>query len=205
MHCRTGKKVAITATYTLAVLLCGCIAKHFLKITYQLPTPSEVAPPRTVRLTVNDARPQASFLSATARDTLGSVSETLTLVVKNQSPSNASIGAYDLVSMLEEIFKQRLEQDGIQLAAKNQDAEAQLAIELKEFWLDLKKPKWILTVTYRMALLRNGKSLTQETISGQAERLQILGRKEAEVLMGELITDLVNRIDPHQLLQQAGL
>ena len=204
MHDRRKKERFWVAVSLSWILISGCAAKHFLSVTYQLPPPSGVELPRTVRLSVTDARPQGTFLSPTARNALGSVSETLNLVVKDQSQPSQSIGAYPPVSVLEEVIQRRLRQDGIQVASNGQRDQAELAIELREFWLDLKNRRWTLTITYRMSLLKDRKPLSQETISGQAERLDVVGRKDAELLIGELLTDLANRIEPHQLFQKTG-
>jgi hypothetical protein len=204
MHYRRKKESFLIAVFSFWILTSGCAARHFLSVTYQLPPPSGVEMPRTVRLSVTDARAQATFLSPAARDALGSVSETLNLVVKDQSQPSQSIGAYPLVSLVEEVVQRRLQQDGVQIASNGQTDQPELAIELREFWLDLQKRRWMLTITYRMSLLKDRKPLSQETISGQAERLDIVGRKDAELLIGELLTDLANRIEPHQLLQKTG-
>ena len=123
-------------------------------------------------------------------------------MVKDQSQGSQSIGAYPLVSLVEVVIRRRLQQGGIKVASNGQRDQPELAIELREFWLDLKDHSWTLTITYQMSLLKDRKPLSQETISGQAERLDIVGRKDAELLIGDLLTDLANRIEPHQLLQK---
>jgi hypothetical protein len=202
MHYHCKKERFLIAVFSFWILTSGCAASHFLSVTYELPPASGVEMARTIRLSVTDARAQASFLSPTARDALGSVSDILNLVVKDQSQPSQSIGAYPVVSLVEQVVQRRLEQDGIKIAPEGQKDQPELAIELREFWLDLKNRRWMLTITYGMSLLKDGKPLSQETISGQAERLDIVGRKDAELLLGDLLTDLANRIKPDQLFQK---
>jgi hypothetical protein len=203
MHYRRKNERFLIAVFSFWILTSGCAASHFLSVTYELPPASGMEMHRTIRLNVTDARDPASFLSPAAQDALGSVSDTLNLAVKGQSQPTQSVGAYSLIALVKQVIERRLEQDGIKIASEGQKNQPELAIELRKFWLDLINRRWTLTITYGMALLKDGKPLSQETISGQAERLDIVGRKDAELLIGDLLSDLANRIKPDQLLQKA--
>jgi hypothetical protein len=42
-----------------------------------------------------------------------------------------------------------------------------------------------------------------EAVSGSAERLQLLKKNDAEKVLGELLTDMANKLDLVRLFQQA--
>jgi hypothetical protein len=58
---------------------------------------------------------------------------------------------------------------------------------------------------FEARLMKEGELLASQTISGQAERLKVLGRRDADKVMGEIFSDVVNRLDVPRLFQQAGL
>ena len=58
---------------------------------------------------------------------------------------------------------------------------------------------------YRASLFENGNLLSKESVSGEAERLKVMGKKGAEKLLSELISDVVNKVNLVGLFQQAGM
>ena len=58
-------------------------------------------------------------------------------------------------------------------------------------------------MSYRANLLSNGRLLSKESVSGEAERLKVMGKSDAEKVLGELLTDMVNKLNLVKLFQQA--
>ena len=58
-------------------------------------------------------------------------------------------------------------------------------------------------MNYQASLLDSGILLSKESVSGEAERLKVLGKSDAEKILGELLTDTVNKLNLARLLQQA--
>ena len=83
------------------------------------------------------------------------------------------------------------------------EAEFDLEIRLKEFKLDLAGRKWIFKMNYQANLLKNGSLLAMESVNGSAERLKVMGKSGAEEVLGEMLTDMVNKLDLAKLFQQA--
>jgi hypothetical protein len=52
-------------------------------------------------------------------------------------------------------------------------------------------------------ILKNGRLLAVESVNGSAERLKVMAKSDAEKLLGELLTDMVNKLDLVKLFQQA--
>jgi hypothetical protein len=60
-------------------------------------------------------------------------------------------------------------------------------------------------MSYEAKLLKEGKVLATRTINGQAERFKLIGRDEADRAVGEIFTDMINRLDVLDLFQSTGL
>ena len=187
----------------MAILVSGCASKSFLKVHYQLPSPSQALTGENVSLTISDVREDNAFLSANAKKSLKNFDDTYSLVVLRDDGSENLIGAYDLNSLLKEIFKQRLENEGLQVIAGADNADASLEIQVKEFKLDLAGSKWLLRMSYQAGLSRNSGMLAKESVNGSAERLKVMGKSDAEKILGELVTDMVNKLNVARLFQQA--
>ena len=186
---------------TLAFFAGACTPKPFLKVQYQLPSPSSTLEGEKVTLTVSDMRAKEAFLTETAGESLKNFNGTFSLVVLNEDGSGNLIGAYDLVSLLTEVFQRRLKNEGIQVTAVTENALPELKIEITEFQLDFTDRKWIVRMNYRASLSDNGSLLSKESVSGEAERLKVTGRSDAEKILGELLSDMVNKLNLVRLFQ----
>ena len=185
----------------LAFFAGACTPKPFLKVQYQLPSPSSTLEGEKVTLAVSDMRAKEAFLTETAGESLKNFNGTFSLVVLNEDGSGNLVGVYDLVSLLTEVFQRRLKNEGIQVTAVAENALPELKIEITEFQLDLTGRKWIVRMNYRANLLENGSLLSKESVSGEAERSKVMGRSDAEKVLGELLSDMVNKLNLVRLFQ----
>lgn len=199
------RKRLIPAILTLSlVFLAGaCTPKPFLKVQYQLPPQSNTLEGKKVALTVSDMRGKKTILTETARKSLKEFNGTFSLVVVRDDGSGNLIGVYDLNSFLTEVFQQRLKNEGIQVAALADSDVPELKIEILEFQLDLAGRNWVVKMNYRAGLLENGRLLSKESVSGEAERLKVRAKSDAEKILDELLTDIVNKLNLVRLFQQA--
>ena len=148
-------------------------------------------------------RSKKGLLTETARTSLKNFNETYSLVVVRENGSGNLIGVYDLVALLTEIFQQRLQNEGIQVAAVADNVLSELKIEISEFQLNYADRKWIVSMNYRASLSDSGGLLSKESVSGEAERLKVRGKSDAEKILGELLSDMVNKLNLESLFQQA--
>ncbi|MGD8213407.1 MAG: hypothetical protein PVH37_11745 [Desulfobacterales bacterium] len=189
----------------LAFFTAACASKPFLKVQYQLPSPSSTLGGKQVSLTVSDMRSKETLVTETARKSLRDFKGTFSLVVLRDDGSGNLRGAYDLVSLFSEVFQQRLKNEGIQATTVTDSSLPELKIEITEFQIDFVDRKWIVGMNYQTSLLDNGNLLSKESVSGQAERLKVMGKKGAEKVLSELLTDVVNKLNLVGLFQQARL
>ena len=189
----------------LAFFAGACASKPFLKVQYQLPSPSSTLDGKQVSVTVSDMRIKEALVTETARKSLRDFKGTFSLVVLRDDGSGNLRGAYDLVSLFSEVFQQRLKNEGIQATTGADSSLPELKIEITEFQIDFVNRKWIVAMNYRASLIDNGILLSKESVGGQAERLKVMGKKGAEKILSELLTDVVNKLNLVGQFQQARL
>lgn len=195
--------VLTTLAMIMAAMVSACASKPFLKVQYQLPSSSKALTGERIALAISDRRNDDAFLSSKAKASIKNFNGTYSLVVLRDDGSKNLIGAYDLDSLLKEIFRHRLENEDVQVIATADKADASLEIQLKEFRLDIVDRKWVLRMSYQAELSKNGGLIARESVNGSAERLKLMGKSDAEKILGDLVTDMVNRLDVARLLQQA--
>jgi len=198
-----NKRLVTAALLFMATLIIACASKPFLKVQYQLPPSSTALTGESLFLQISDQRIDQTFLSSNAKNALKNFNGTYSLVVLRNDGSGNLIGAYDLNSLWREIFKQRLANEGVTVFASKESSNTSLEIQIKEFKLDIVNRKWMLQMSYQAALSRDNTTLAKETINGSAERLKVMGKSDAEKILGELVTDMVNKLDVARLYQQA--
>lgn len=189
----------------LSFFASACASKPFLKVQYQLPSPSSTLEGKQVSLTVSDMRSKQIIVTETARKSLKDFKGTFSLVVLRDDGSGNLRGAYDLVSLFSEVFQQRLKNEGIQATTGADSTLPELKIEISEFKIDFVNRKWIVGMNYQASLIDNGILLSKESVSGQAERLKVMGKKGVEKVLSELLSDVVNKLNLVGLFQQARL
>ena len=200
---RLGQKLILfTVAFNLAIFTGACSSKPFLKVHYQLPSTSQMLDGQKVSLSVADARKNSAFLTQPAKKSLKGFKGTFSLVVLREDGSGDLVGAYELSSLLTEVFRQRLEASGLQVITAGDSDAPVLEILVKEFNLDLASRKWIVTMNYQARLKKAMDLLASESVNGSAERLKVVGKSDAEKIMSELLTDMVNKLDLAKLFQQ---
>jgi len=193
-------KQFVLATLIIAALAGACTSSLYLKVQYHLPPSSKELTGESVAVTISDRRNDPAFLSHKAKGSLKNFDGTYSLVVLSRDGIAHSTGLHDLDSMLTEIFSQRLANEGIQTTAAN--ASATLAIQLEAFKLDIADRKWVLRMSYQATLIKDGRPAANESVNGTAERLKLMGKSEAEEILGDLVSDMVNRLDVTKLVHQ---
>lgn len=187
----------------ISALFMACASKPFLKVQYQLPTPSTELTGERLYIQISDKRDDTAFLSSNAQKSLKDFNDTYSLVVLRADGSGNLLGAYDLDSLWRELFKQRLQNEGVTVSSSNDNAKASLEIKIKTFKLDIVDRKWMLQMGYQASLSTGNALRARESVNGSAERLKLMGKSDAEKIMGELVSDMVNKLDLAQLLRQA--
>ncbi|MBL7213676.1 MAG: hypothetical protein ISS61_14995 [Desulfobacteraceae bacterium] len=190
---------------SVAGFTASCASIPELQIDYRLPPRSDRLRDKKVVLKIVDARKNKGILNPGARKKLEGFSGNFSLSVAGYKGKGVTIGIFQVKSMIREVLKRRLENLGLTVLFNKSHGVPQLLFVLKEFFLDLEGERWVAKMSYEARLLRDGGFMASQELNGQAERYELVGREEADVAVGEIFTDLVNRLDVAGLFQKVGL
>ena len=183
----------------------GCASTSYIEVTYQLPEPQQNLDRKAVALQVVDQRPTATIAGPNAKKELEYFTGLFSLSVARDGKKPMLIGALDLTALFKEALKQRLESEGITVLDQATAAQPSVEIQIKEFILDRDGKNWKAALAYQAVTSKGGRVLTSQTVSGGAERLKIVGTRDAEKLLGEIFSDMVNQLDPVKLFNHPEL
>lgn len=194
----------LTMVLFIALTIGSCASKNYLVVNYQLPSETITAKETEIMLIFKDQRAEQAIVTQSAKMALKDFSGNFALIVTSDSKNERLVGAFSLSSLMKSIFTQRLENAGIRVASEDQGQATALEIILKAFKLDLVERKWVVQMSYQANFLKHNRFVSGETITGNAERLRVVGSKDAEKVIGELMTDAVNRLDLDALFRSAS-
>jgi hypothetical protein len=192
---------AISIILVVGVFSSFCASKNFLTVNYQLPTESVELQDRRVALRVKDIREDPRILTPSAKKALKNFTGNFTLIVAQENKKDRLVGAFSFSSMVREIFKHRLENAGVRIVAEEEIGVPIVEIVLQEFKLDLPNRSWVINMKYQANLIKQNRVVAGETITGSAERLRAISGKNAEIIIGELVSDVVNRLNLNEFLK----
>ena len=199
------RSVLPMAVLILLLSIGACSSKPFLVVQYQMPAKTDTLAGREVLPTVSDFRENKAFLSENAQKSLKGFNDTYSLVAIKEDGSGNLLGVYKIDSLLTELFKLRLKNMGIRVTPYTNSPEYKLEVDLGDFKLDLVGSKWVMQMSYQASLLKDSRQLAMESVSGSAERLKVMGKGDAEKLLGELMSDMVNKLDLAKLFLKARI
>jgi hypothetical protein len=183
----------------------ACSPLPYLEVNYRLPLRSESLKGQKVSLDLEDARPGKDMIGRGARDDFGNFSGNISLAVAHGAGTGVRMGVYETPSLFKEAFQKRLENAGAQVLSIKEKGVPDLTVVIQKFLLDLVDRQWTVQMAYEARLSKDGKVLARQIVSGEGERMKIMGRDQADVILGEVFTDLVNRVDLDRLFREAGL
>lgn len=185
--------------------LAGCAGRAYLMVDYSVPQASRQLQDVQVRIDVKDMRPQKRVLMPRAKYHFQGFQGRYSLAWVRPDNERILAGEHDLQNLFRAVFSKRLEQFGADITDGQRDQVPLFTVVLKEFNIDYQDRKWLAKVSYETDLTLDQKLLARKTVSGNAERVRIIGRKGADVVLSEIFTDIVNRLDVVDLFQKADL
>ena len=183
--------------------LSACASRPYIKVNYQLPDKMPDKPAVTkIQLSVVDHRNNPDPLSITAREKLKDFHESYMLIMAPKGEDSPVEGIYDLKTLFEKVFRKRLDQMGIQVVDSTSLQIPKLEVAVTLFQLDLRDYKWYFKMGYEARLVKNGNALVKQTVSGQAERVDVPGMDDSGTTVSEVYADLINQLDIAALLSK---
>ena len=194
--------VGITGIILTLCVVFSCATVPDLKVHYLLPISSDKFKGKKVFLIFRDGREVKDIISEGAKERFryfpGNFSLFLSEGIKGKE---IPLGLFEVKSLFMEVFNRRFESLGVTVIPEKGMAQFDLVIILKDFSLDLINRKWVARIAYEARLESSGKMLSTQTISGDAERLRLIGNSQADTVISEIFTDIVNRLDLGKLFR----
>jgi hypothetical protein len=197
-----SKRLFVTAIILLMLVACAKPYHFFVK--YDLPASSSQLEGQKVYLQVRDNRDSKIFLSEKARNEFALWDDRFALYHTPKKPKG-HIETYSLSGLIETAMKMRLENMGITIIENKTDGIPFFEVILHKFSLDLDDRTWVSDFNYEVKLAQNHQKTSREMVSGQAERTKIMGRGAGEVLVGDIFTESINKLNIEQLFKNAGI
>ena len=197
----------LTTTLLAGMLICmvaACAKPYFLSVGYHLPEEPGQLAGQTVSIVVEDRREDQALLSESAKNEFDQWDGTYALALGGTPPLKP-VQTFDLPGLFHEAMKKRLEAMQIEVVETPVEGVPALIVTLEKVAIDLKGKTWHAQITYKAQLSRDSSKIARETVSGQAERAKIMGKGGGQKLVGELFTDIINRLDIPELFNNAGL
>lgn len=182
-----------------------CTQKTYIDVNYRLPAAENTLAGRTVFVASNDLRNDPEIFNKRAKAKFAHFTGLFALSLETPDNQQKVLGAYDLPKLFETALKQRLQELGVKIAAERSPNVPVLQINLNQFRINLVGQKWAADTSYEANLTQGSQRVAREVVSGSAERLKMVGSAGAEKVIGEIFTDMINRLDIERLYRQAGL
>jgi hypothetical protein len=183
----------------------ACGNKSYINVTYHLPAATDTLPGRTVYIETRDLRSGTEIFNAAAKEHFNHFTGLFSLSIENGPDDRTVVGAYPLAQLFEATMKQRLARLGIQVADQPSAGVPTFQIKLNQFHINLVEQKWQADISYEANLSQDAQLVAREVVTGSAERMKVIGTGGAEKIVGEIFTDMINRLNIERLFQQAKL
>ena len=208
MHPQINKRSTITRLLVFGtVLACcwACSSQSYMNINYQLPVDAAVLTGRTVYVETRDLRSDTSVFNAAAKEEFKHFTGLFSLTVENGAEDQKIVGAYPLDQLFETAMKKRLERLGIAIADQPSQQVPTFQLKISQFHINLIGQKWQADISYEASLTQDSQLVAREVVSGSAERMKVIGTGGAEKIVGEIFSDMINKLNIERLYQQAKL
>ena len=183
----------------------ACSSIAYVQLNDRLPAKANALEGRKVFLAVEDERKTKEFAGRGVKREFDNFSETLSYSVRKGTEPPLKLGLYDAPSLVKEAFRLRIENEGVEIVPEKKASQVELVFVLQEFSLDLIDRTWKVRLGYEARLVKNGAVLSKQFATGEAERLKIIGTEQADVVVGDLFADVMNRLNVAKLFRDAGL
>jgi hypothetical protein len=182
------------------MMFIACSRKPVFQVNYSLPQAATAYPGKQVYVSASDGRSMTQFATPEATRELKNFSGLFSLVVLKSENVGDLVGAFEIIPLMSALCKERLQASSVVVAANPASSLTHLEIVLKSFQLDYAKRKWLASMNFEAIATGPDGSTRRQAVNGSAERVKVWANKEAEALVSELASDMINKLDLERLL-----
>ena len=206
MHLKNVKMVVkMMSMLLVATVCCSCAKKSYIDVDYRMPSAADTLTGRTVFVETLDLRSDTEIFNKRAKEKFEHFTGLFALIMETPDHQQKVLGAYELPMLFDAALKQRLKKMGVGITGESSPGVAQFQIRINQFKINLVGQKWMADVSYETSLTQDTQLVAREVVTGSAERLKVMGSGGAEKVIGEIFTDMINRLNIERLFQQAKL
>lgn len=186
----------------IGVMAAACAKKPYINVNYKpLASPDDLKN-KNIYLVIKDARSDTTIFSKNAEAELEYFTDLFTLSLATDKKDGVVVGVFGPLSLFKEAFSKRMENMGMNILADYKKTEPSIEITLQKFFLDLVDRKWVVEISYEASMTKENNLIFKETISGKAERVKVFSRGDAEKVLSEIFTSLINNLNIQKLFMQ---
>lgn len=189
----------------LFISLIGCTKRPYLVVDYKIVAASNQLDGKRLRLQVKDLRLNPSIFTPVAAAQFPGFEDRYRLTRLNGKNEKTLLDEQDLHGLFYEAFAMRLEKMGVEIVPMERDDVPLFQILINTLKIDLQDRKWVTSVSFEGNLSVDNQLVARETVSGEAERVKILGTKGADDTFSDIFTEIVNRLNIVKLFRQAKM
>ena len=190
----------------ILLLVLACTSGRYLTINYNLPPQTNLLETKIVTLRFKDSRSDQRIFGPGAQKDFDGFTGVYSLTMhRSDSESNLWVGAIDLPNLIQQTFKQRLENLGIQVLSEQTESVPTFEIALQTFLIDKDNRNWAVQIAYEARIYQEDQLRITERVSGSAKRTNVIGPSDADKVLGEIFTDVVNKLNIETMFQSANL
>ena len=182
----------------------ACSSIAYVQLNDRVPAKDSALAGKKAFLSVEDERKTKEFAGPGVKREFDRFSETLAYSVQKGTDPVLNLGLYDVPSLVKEAFRARVESEGVEVLTERKAGQLELVLALQDFSLDLISRNWKVKFGYEVRLVKNGNLLAKQFANGEAERLKLMGTDQADAVVGDLFSDVMNRINLVKLFRDAG-
>ncbi len=187
----------------ISLFISACATKSYINVNYRLPVSSDSLQGETLFIKFTDVRADKSIFGKNAKAEFNNFTGIFSFSIDGGKKKSFVVGAFDLPSLFKEAFSKRLENVGIGVITEEEKAGSILEIVLQEVVLDLVDRKWVAEISYEARLIKDDILMAKESINGKAERTKVFRQKDAEKVLSDIFTAVINKLDVNKLVKKA--
>jgi hypothetical protein len=200
------RRIRIGLVVLLSVCCClACAGRSYLIVDYAVPPATDALKGQTVRIAMVDDRGETAVLTPQAAARFTDFADRYSLAWVMPDKERILAGEHDLLTAMAETLKKRLTQMGAIVSLRSHPEIPVLTVSLTRMTVDLQGRKWIVDLSFEAVLGKASGAQARETVRGNAERVRVIGRKGADMVLSDIFSDATNRLDLVKMFKQAQL
>ncbi len=190
----------LTVCLAALVALAGCGRLSSIEVSYQTPAPATVLAGRTFNLSVEDNLKGKPLLGKGASEMLPHFKNIFVLAITHDGKRFSTEGGLGLAQLYSKALAARLQALGAKVEQDSTPGAELVRIKIDGFTIDKVGRKWTGNTSYEATYVRGGKTVRQEAVKAQVERITLLGPKSVNTVASDLVETAVNKLDLARLL-----